>query len=83
MSTHLYIVYLYKGEFSILDPQSNKWVSGFIQPDLKWKGDLYTIGWGENHLTMKKEFGSLTNIFRDSDGGEILAEFQRRPTSIF
>ncbi len=32
---------------------------------------------------MKKEFGSLTNIFRDSDGREILAEFQRRPTSIF
>jgi len=34
---------LYKAEFSILDPQSNKWISGLIQQDFTFKAGSYSI----------------------------------------
>jgi len=74
---------VYEAEFSILDPQSNKRISGLIQQKFKFSSDVFTIEWGEHRITMEKKFSSLTHKFYDSDGDEILAQFRIRLASVF
>jgi hypothetical protein len=75
--------FLYKAEFSIVNPRSNQQVSGLIEQNFKLNGDLFSIQWGENRIALEKDLLSLTNVFRDSTGGEILAQFRIRPASVF
>jgi len=73
----------YKAEISIFDRESNRWVNGSIQEIFKWAGALYNIEWNGNRITMEEEFSSLTTIFRDSVGKQMLAQFRLRPASMF
>ena len=76
-------LFLYKAEFSIVDPQSDERVSGLIRQKFKLTLDLFTIEWGGKNITMEKKSFSFTTEFRDSIGGKILAQFRLRPASIF
>jgi len=73
--------FIYKGEFSFLDSQTNQWVNGLIQENFQLIGGLCNIDWDGHRITMKNEVPSFTTTFRDSNG-EILAEFRLRPVSI-
>jgi hypothetical protein len=75
--------FLYKAEISIVDPKSNRFVKGLIQESFKFSSALYSIEWNGYRITMENKFASFTDKFRDSDGGEILAEIRLRPASIF
>jgi hypothetical protein len=75
--------FLYKAEFSIVNPQFNQEVSGLIEQNLRLNGDLFSIQWGGSLINMEKDLFSLMNIFRDALSGEILAQFRIRPASIF
>jgi hypothetical protein len=74
---------LYKAEFSILDPQSNRRVSGLIEQNFKLASNLFTIQWNGKLITMEKKFVLLNYVFYDSDKGELLAEIRLRPASVF
>jgi hypothetical protein len=76
-------LFLYKAEFSIMDPRSNRRVSGLIKENFKFSRDLFTIEWNGKRLTMEQKFASFTSVFYDSDGGEILAQIRLRPASLF
>jgi hypothetical protein len=75
-------LFLYKAEFSIIDPRSNRRVSGLIKENFKLSSDFYTIEWNGKRVTMEQKFASFTCVFHDSDG-ELLAEIRLRPASVF
>jgi hypothetical protein len=73
--------FIYKGEFSILDSQTNQWVSGLIQENFQLFGGLCNIDWNGHRITMENEVPSFTSKFRDING-QLLAQFRIRPASI-
>lgn len=72
----------YRGEFSILDPQSNQWINGTIKEKFVWTKSVFDIEWNGNHITMEQESFELTSVFRDSNR-QILAKYQLRFGSVF
>ena len=60
---------LYKAEFSIVDPQSNKRVSGFIEQKFRWLGYFFNIAWNGKNITTETKIVSWTIVFRESAGG--------------
>jgi len=74
--------FVYKAEISILDPQTNQWVTGLIQQNFQIVGSLFNIDWNGQQITMKSEIASLTSKFFDTNA-QLLAQFRLRPTSVF
>ncbi|CAF1518644.1 unnamed protein product [Rotaria sp. Silwood1] len=74
----------YSRVLSILDPQTNQWIVGYMQRNtqaIEFHGTSFNIDWNGHYITMKKETTSLTSKFHDTNG-QLLAEFKIRLTSL-
>jgi hypothetical protein len=73
---------LYKAEISILDSQTNQWISGLIEQNFQILGSSFGITWNGHRISMENEVVSLTSRFYDEDR-TLLAQIRVRPASIF
>jgi hypothetical protein len=72
-------LFLYKAEFSILNPQTNQWNDGLIEQNFKFFLASFNINWNGHRITFKKDGAfSLTSKFYDEDQ-QILAQIRIRP----
>ena len=71
---------LYKAEISILDPQTNQWISGLMEQNLQFFGSSFDINWNAHRISMESEAVSLTSRFYDEDR-QLLAQFRLRPVT--
>ncbi|CAF0942524.1 unnamed protein product [Rotaria sordida] len=68
---------LYKGKLEILDPKSNKWITGTINQKLKVLNHKSTINWNGRQLTMKHNVASFTTKFFDEkQRNRLMAEYR-------
>ncbi len=73
-----FTVFLYEGEISIIDSQTNQWINGVFKQNFKLLTSSFNIDWNGRSLTGESELGSVTVKFRDTNG-ELLAQFRLRP----
>ncbi|CAF0929748.1 unnamed protein product [Didymodactylos carnosus] len=74
---------MYKATITILDANSNQWKNGTITQNFKIVGNKFMIEYGGRQISMEGKAFSLDTAFRDQSGGNILAQFRKRISSLF
>lgn len=72
----------YKADLAVLDTKKNQWISGDIDHKLQSKSQSFTIHSNGKRISMNKDNSSSKFTFQDNHQ-EILAQYQRRPSSYF
>ena len=71
----------YRGEFSILNETTNRWVEGVTEQNFQWLQFLYIIRWNGHQINLTSTTGDQTCRFRD-ESNELLADYRLQLASV-